>query len=170
VVVKKGDITRESTQAIVNPANSYGFMGGGLALSIKETGGDSIEKEAVSKAPIPLGKAVITNAGSLKAEYIIHSPTMKNPSERIGLENIRLSVKAALNCAVENNITKIAFPGMGTGVGGVDKDKAVMVMVEEIKSFTDKNNSIEEIDFIGYDKELYGFFVKWSKTLSLETK
>ena len=60
IFIEKGDLTKISCDAIVNPANSSGNMGGGVAGAIRKIGKDVIEKEAVSKAPIPVGKAVVT--------------------------------------------------------------------------------------------------------------
>jgi O-acetyl-ADP-ribose deacetylase (regulator of RNase III) len=165
VVVKQGDITIEHVDAIVNPANSYGTMGGGLALTLKRRGGDVIEEEAVNAAPIPLGSAVATTAGTLKSAYIIHSPTMDEPVRRIGVENIRRSVRAALSCAVGHHLASLAFPGMGTGIGNVRKDAAARAMVEEVKAFLEEDDSIEEIRLVALDEELFKSFTKWTKEL-----
>ena len=48
VVVRKGSITTVQVEAIVNPANSFGFMGGGVAGVLKKVGGQEIEDEALS--------------------------------------------------------------------------------------------------------------------------
>jgi len=169
-VVTKGDITLEDVDAIVNPANSYGLMGGGVALAIKKAGGDAIEDGAVDASPIPVGTAVLTTAGLLKARYVIHAPTMTEPAEETDLENVRMAVRAALRCAVENNILSLAFPGMGTGVGGIGKDDAARAMLEEIRYFTQKNSSIKEIRLVGFDDGLHTAFIKWMKRLNLETR
>jgi len=70
IKIKKGDITTVEVDAIVNPANSYGYMGGGVAGSLKEKGGDEIEQEACESAPIPIGSCVVTTGGSLKTKKI----------------------------------------------------------------------------------------------------
>lgn len=67
IKVLEGDITDIEADAIVNASNCYGYMGGGVAGDIKKIGGNEIEIQAVSKAPIPIGHAIITTAGSLKA-------------------------------------------------------------------------------------------------------
>ena len=133
IKVIEGDITSLEVDAIVNPANSYGYMGGGVAYAIKRAGGGEIEREAVEKSPINIGKAIVTTAGKLKAQYVIHAPTMRRPAERTDVDNIKAATRAALKVAEENNIMSIAFPGMGTGVGGVDEKDAARVMIEEIK-------------------------------------
>lgn len=152
----KGDITSLKVDAIVNAANSYGYMGGGVAGAIREKGGIDIEREAISQAPIPIGHAVITKAGLLPCRFVIHAPTMENPASLIDEDNVREATRAALECADENNLKIIAFPGMGTGVGGVPKDKAAEVMVEEIKKFGSR--SLEEVILVGYDNEMVKAF------------
>lgn len=167
IIVKKGDITDEKCDAIVNPANSYGLMGGGVALAIKRAGDNIIEEEAVRKAPIPVGCAAATTAGKLNARYVIHAPTMTSPAERIDTGNVVCAVRAALVCAEQLAIESIAFPGMGTGVGGVRKEDAARVMIEEIGNFLkeSKNTNLKKIILIGFDEELYNAFGRWKKRI-----
>ncbi|OYT39094.1 MAG: O-acetyl-ADP-ribose deacetylase [Desulfurococcales archaeon ex4484_58] len=127
-----GDITSIDVDAIVNPANSYMLMGGGLAGVLKRRGGKSIEDEARKYAPVPVGEAVVTSAGSLKAKYIIHAPTMKEPGGPTSPDHVYKATYAALSKACEKSIKKIAIPGMGTGVGGLEPLVAVEVMVKAI--------------------------------------
>lgn len=158
LIVLRGDVTKIEADAIVNPANSFGYMGGGVALAIKRAGGEEIEREAVSKAPIPLGKAVATKAGKLKARFVIHSPTMSEPAGRTDEEKVRKATLAALLCGEEKGARSIAFPGMGTGVGGLDYRKAALCMVDVIKEFT-KKTTIPKIILVAYNNDLYEEFV-----------
>ena len=160
IVVKRGDITNFSCDAIVNPANSYGFMGGGVAGAIKRIGGIEIEKEAISKAPIKVGSAIATTAGSLPCKYVIHAPTMKQPAMHIGVENVKLATKAALTLAENKNLKTIAIPGMGTGVGGVSYKAAAEAMTTIAKEFEDK---FEEIILIDRNEEMVESFSKFIK-------
>jgi len=135
IIVKKGDITKIECDAMVNPANSYGSMGGGVAGAMRRVGGMEIEKEAMSKAPIPVGKAIATKAGKLRCRYVIHSPTMERPVMKIGIENVEKAMHAALALAKKLGIKSIAIPGMGTGVGGVARDEAARVMLKVARQF-----------------------------------
>ena len=131
IFVLEGDITKMDVDAIVNPANSFGFMGGGVALAIKRAGGEEIEREAVKKAPIPVGKAVVTTGGRLNCK-VIHAPTMVRPG-RTSIDNVRRATGAAIRAAIEKGFKSIAIPGMGTGVGRVDYNEAAKAMIEEIR-------------------------------------
>jgi len=155
LLVKMGDITEEDCDAIVNPANSLGIMGGGVALAIKKKGGEEIEKEARAKAPIKLGQAIATKAGKLKCKYVIHSPTMEKPAQKIPLENVRIATRAALDLAKKLNLRSVALPGMGTGVGGISYEDAAKVMVEECRKFKDL-----EIRLVAFDPTFYKILKK----------
>ncbi len=160
ITIKQGDITELEVDAIINAANSYGYMGGGVAGAIKKIGGQEIETEAVSKAPIPIGFAVITASGQLKCKHVIHSPTMEQPASLIDANNVKEATRAALECADENNLRRIAIPGLGTGVGGIPKNKAAQTMINTIINFNEK--SLEEVILIDRNKEMVD---EWNKAL-----
>jgi len=146
ILVQKGDITKIPCDAIVNPANSFGYMGGGVAGAIKRIGGNEIENQAIAKAPIPVGSAVFTSAGSLPCDFVIHAPTMEQPAMRIGVDNVRHATRAALELGIELRIKTIAIPGMGTGVGGVAADEAAEAIVSIVKGLEDKFEKIILLD------------------------
>jgi O-acetyl-ADP-ribose deacetylase (regulator of RNase III) len=150
IVVVTGDITKQKVDAIVNPANSSMRMGGGVAGAIRRGGGKQIEAEALRNAPVSVGEAVATGAGRLQAGHVIHAPTMKQPAMRIDLENVKLAMSGALECAERLTIQSIAFPGMGTGVGGLRFDEAATGMLEEIKTHIDLGTSLKEIVLVGF--------------------
>ena len=158
IIVEKGDITKLVCDAIVNPANSFGYMGGGVAGAIKRVGGKEIENEAISKAPIQLGEAIVTTSGLLPCKKVIHAPTMEQPAMRIKVENVQQATKAAFNIANNQKIKTIALPGMGTGVGGVSIDDAAKAMVKIAKEYEDK---FDKIILVGYNQELVDSFKKY---------
>lgn len=158
IIVQMGDLTKIKCDAIVNPANSFGFMGGGVAGAIKRMGGTQIENEAISKAPIPVGSAVFTTGGNLPCSYVIHAPTMEQPAMRIDIENVKIATLAALQLGVELHLNSIAIPGMGTGVGGVPTSEAAKAIVEIAKSFEKKIGTIILID---RNQEMVSFFKKF---------
>jgi len=135
VSVVQGSILDVEAQAIVNAANSLGFMGGGVAGVIKRAAGSEVEEEARKQAPIPVGKAVLTSGGRTSFKGIIHAPTMPQPAMRIPAQNVALATKAALALADAHGFVSLAIPGMGTGVGGVAQAEAARLMAEQIKAY-----------------------------------
>lgn len=154
-----GDITKLEVDAIVNAANTRLYMGGGVAGAIKRAGGKEIEDEAVKKGPIKIGEAVETTAGKLKAKYVIHSPTMELDF-KTDENKIRLAMRAALKKADELEIESIAFPALGTGVGGFSKDKAAKVMVDELKKHIDEGTKLKKVILADINKDQVEWFSK----------
>jgi O-acetyl-ADP-ribose deacetylase (regulator of RNase III) len=152
IEIQHGDITKVKADAIVNPANSFGWMGGGSAGAIKRAGGEEIEKEIVAKAPLEIGNAVATKAGRLPYKSIIHAPTMESPAEKAKGYNVAMSVRGALLLADDQKFRTIAMPGMGTGVGSFPKKEAAEVMIEELRKFVPIN--LEKVILIDLDEEL----------------
>ena len=146
IIVKKGDLTTIHCDAVVNPANSFGYMGGGVAGAIKRVGGNVIEKEAVAQSPIFVGSAVATTAGTLPCRFVIHAPTMKKPAMKIPVENVAKATRAALQLGRKMKIKNIAIPGMGTGVGGVSPADAAEAMIKVARKFENTFDSITLID------------------------
>ncbi len=154
----KGDITKVKVDAIVNPANSWMIMGGGVAGAIRRAGGQIIESEARKYAPVPVGRAVITGAGELPCKYVIHAPTMERPAMRTTIDKVRAAVRAALRAADDARIESIAFPGMGTGVGGLNPYEAALAMVETIVEELRRLSSVNEVLLVAFNEELYDAF------------
>jgi len=159
IIVTKGDITQLKVDAIVNAANSRLIMGGGVAGAILRTGGKEIQEEASRKAPVPIGRAVATTAGRLKANYVIHAPTMELPAMLTNKQKVRLATRGALECAKQLDIRSIAFPGMGTGVGGLSVKEAAEVMIAEIKKHVESGTPLKKIVLVGFDSILTQAFV-----------
>jgi len=155
IIIEKGDITQIVCDAIVNPANSYGYMGGGVAEAIKRVGGSEIEEEAIQQAPIKVGTAIATTAGTLSCKHVIHAPTMRKPAMHIGVENVKLATNAALKLADELGLKSIAIPGMGTGVGGISESKAAQAILSIVKKYQNKFEKIILID--KNDEMIYAF-------------
>lgn len=134
VHVARAEIVTLPVDAIVNPANSLGIMGGGLPGMIRRHGGDVIQQASMAAAPIAVGAAIITTAGQLPCRHVIHVPTMEEPGIKIGAENVRRAARAALIAADVNQFKIIAFPAMGTDLQDVPLDEAARAIVEEIRA------------------------------------
>ncbi|MER3601659.1 MAG: O-acetyl-ADP-ribose deacetylase [Nitrososphaerota archaeon] len=157
VIVLKGDITKIRADAIVNPANSLMMMGGGVAGAIKREGGGEIEREALSKAPVPVGRAIITGAGRLSAKFVVHAPTMERPAMRTSAEKVYLATRAALLSAAEAGAESVALPGMGTGVGGLDYALAARAMLRALGELR-RLGPVKRVYLVALEDELFEAF------------
>jgi len=165
ITVVSGDITKLEVDAIVNPANSQLMMGGGVAGAILRAGGQQIQEQASKEAPVQIGHAVATTAGKLKAKYVIHTPTMTRPAMATSLGNVKAATRAALRCAYQANAQSIAFPGLGTGVGGLDPQETAKTMVETMKKAIETDTTIKRIILVGYNSDMAKAFERALLTL-----
>jgi len=157
IAVLRGDITQVEAEAIVNAANNALWMGGGVAGAIKRAGGEEIEAEAVQQGPIPVGDAAVTGAGRLAARYVIHAAVM-GTDLKTDAEKIRKATRSSLIRAEELGVRSIAFPALGTGVGGFPYHKAAEIMSQVVQEHLSQHSGLDEVIFVLYDREAYVAF------------
>lgn len=135
-----GDITEMETDAIVNAANSHLRHGGGVAGAIVRKGGRVIQDESDRIGYCPVGQAVITGAGSLRARYVIHAvgPRMGEGGED---EKLRQATLHSLKLADVNHLHSIAFPAISTGIFGYPIDRCAKVMLSTVIGYLLENAS-----------------------------
>ena len=141
-----GDICDLEVDAIVNAANMSLWMSTGVAGEIKRAGGDAIEFAAVRQAPVPLGEAIVTPAGKLAAKVVIHAVSLDR-DRRTSAEIIDRAVRSAMARARELRFTSVAFPAMGTGVGGFPLDEAARVTVRAVRAEMELSPLIDHVTF-----------------------
>jgi len=159
ITLYQGDITELEVEAIVNAANNALWMGGGVAGAIKRKGGQEIEREAMAKGPIPIGEAIATGAGRLKARYVIHAAAMGTDLVTDAAK-VRAATKNALLRAEELRLRSIAFPALGTGVGGFPYARAAQIMIETVQEHLRGETLLEEVVFALYGEEAYRAFAE----------
>jgi O-acetyl-ADP-ribose deacetylase (regulator of RNase III) len=151
--VVDGDITALDVDAIANAANDHLWMGAGVAGAIKRAGGEEIEQEAVAKGPIPVGTAVATGAGRLKARYVIHGAVM-GQDLRTNTDLIERTTRACLAVADGLGCSSLALPAFGTGVGGFPLDECARIMVGVARGYEPASLSRVVFAVYGFDAEL----------------
>lgn len=153
----QGDITVQSTDAIVNAANSSLMGGGGVDGAIHRAGGPAIVEECkqivARQGRLPTGKAVITTGGRLPAKHVIHTV---GPVWHGGTENeadlLVSAYKESLKVAEENKLGTVSFPSISTGVYSYPVEEAAKVAIEVVASFLkEKAASIKEVRFVLHD-------------------
>lgn len=158
IKARLGDILTLFVDAIVNPADPRGIMTEGLAGAIKSEGGDEIEHEAVAKAPIALGAAIATTAGTLQNLRIIHVAVAAEPGGASSPDAVKLAVSTALKLAEELDLESIAIPGLGTGAGGVSPDDSASAIFAAIRAH--KPKSLSDVTLVSRDEGVVAAFVK----------
>jgi O-acetyl-ADP-ribose deacetylase (regulator of RNase III) len=141
-----GDICDLEVDAIVNAATMSMWMSTGVSGEIKRAGGDAIEFAAVRQAPVALGDAVYTEAGQLAAKVVIHAVSLDR-DRRTSAETIDHAVRSAMAQARALRLATIAFPAMGTGVGGFPLDEAARVTVRAVRDEMTRSPLVDHVTF-----------------------
>ncbi|MFC6998449.1 O-acetyl-ADP-ribose deacetylase [Rufibacter roseus] len=154
----KGDITKVTTDAIVNAANSSLLGGGGVDGAIHRAGGPAILEECkqirARQGGCPTGEAVITTGGDLPAQYVIHTVgPVWNGGHKNEPKLLANCYRNSLLLAQQHKVKIIAFPNISTGVYGYPKDKAAQVAVQTVQEFLQENKLPEQVTFVVFDEE-----------------
>jgi O-acetyl-ADP-ribose deacetylase (regulator of RNase III) len=140
VRVSRGDIFEHHADAIVSPANSFGFMDGGIDLLYSRFFGWELETRLRSLlserhyGELPVGQAVVVATKHETIPFLVSAPTMRVPMRIGGTVNVYLAFRAALIAVLAHNagamapIKSLLVPGMGTGVGDVAPIQAARQM------------------------------------------
>ena len=140
VEVSVGDIFGLTADAIVSPANSFGFMDGGIDLIYSRRFGSGLQqrlRELLAErysGELPVGCAVVVPTGDPQIPYCISAPTMRVPMNVSGTVNAYLAFRAALlaaerhNRGAERKFESLLCPGLGTAVGRMPCDRAARQM------------------------------------------
>jgi len=165
IKIVEGNIALLNCEAVVNAANKYLQLGGGVAGAIRTYGGPAIQEECDKLAPINVGEAVITGGGKLKAKYVIHAvgPVNGEGNEEAKLAGATLS---SLRIAKDRKIETIAFPAISTGIFGFPIEKCAEIMLRAAMDFLGKNDFPKEILFCLYGQEACSVFLKTLATLA----
>lgn len=161
----QGDITKQSTDAIVNAANPSLMGGGGVDGAIHRAGGPAILdecKQIVSRqGRLPTGKAVITTGGNLKAKYVIHTVgPIWHGGNKGEPELLASAYQESLKVAAENNLNSISFPSISTGAYGYPVSKASKLAIDAVITFflSHSTTSLKEAVFVLFDSQTFGAY------------
>jgi O-acetyl-ADP-ribose deacetylase (regulator of RNase III) len=171
IEIRQGDLTEQpDMDAIVNAANTDLVLGAGVAGAILSKGGDIIDEEGRRQAPIRLGEAAVTTAGTLPNKYVIHAAAMgyrdedrkvpKKPGTDSSAAIIRDATLNSLRRAEELKLKSIAFPALATGVARFPVDECARVMLGAARehSATHSQSTIELMVFVLYTGGDYQIF------------
>lgn len=145
------DIIEIAECCVVSPANSFGDMDGGIDKVYKSYFGNSIQSKVQSYIQeyspngIPVGDTAIINTYHKKVPWLLVAPTMKIPRPHIdptvaGDVLFSIVARAASN---SNSLKKVFCPGLGTGIGEIDNERAALEMTKALKKWLQLNANLE---------------------------
>lgn len=153
----QGDITDIEIDSFVYYAREDLKLGSGFGTAISVRGGPSIQKALDEIGTIPTTSAVITEAGEMKANWIIHAAGPKFQEEGIE-EKLEKTILNSLKLADEKGIKEIAFPPMGAGFYGVPLAQSAEITLKTIKSYLENGSGISTVVVSLLDNREYAPF------------
>jgi len=164
------DITKETTEAIVNAANSYLLGGGGVDGAIHHAGGPSILQECkriVARiGTLPAGKAVITTGGRLPAKYVIHTvgPVYRQGQDPSG--TLASCYRESIRVADDHGVRSIAFPSISTGAFGYPVHEAAEIAIRSIAEGLPTCAHVEHVRCVLFDSATCQRYIRAAEKFS----
>ncbi|PJJ58791.1 O-acetyl-ADP-ribose deacetylase [Hymenobacter chitinivorans] len=160
ILLYQGDITKLDTSAVVNAANATILGGGGVDGAIHKAGGPAIVEECrqirARHYPdgLPTGEAVITNAGQLPAQHVIHTVgPIWHGGRQQEPELLARCYRRSLLLAADHGLDSVAFSAISTGDYGYPKPEATAIAVREVREFLASHHLPKEVVFVTFDEE-----------------
>ena len=154
----QGDITQVDADAIVTAANSALCGGGGVDGAVHRAAGPDLVEASMALAPCPAGEARITTGFALQAKYVIHAVGPVFSSLEKDSATLASAYRSSLQLAAENDVRRIAFPCISTGVYGFPLEPACDIAVSTVVDWLTENEKPEQVIFCTFgaqDYELY---------------
>jgi O-acetyl-ADP-ribose deacetylase (regulator of RNase III) len=155
-----GNITDETTDAIVNAANSSLLGGGGVDGAIHKAAGPALlaecKKIREQRGPLPPGQAVTTSGANLKARYVIHTVGPVWQGGKVNEPQILESCYC--NSMEQANLklcTSVSFPSISTGAFGYPVGPAAQIALRTIADLLHEPKSVKRVRFVLFDQGTY---------------
>ena len=159
----QGDITQITVDAIVNAANNSLLGGGDVDGAIHRAGSPAILQECqqirARQGGCKTGDAVITTAGQLPAQFVIHTVGPVWQGDTHGEDQLLASCyRQSLKLAEQHQLTSIAFPNISTGIYGFPKPRAAQIAMQAILKDLPQCQYLQQVMFICHDRENYDLY------------
>ena len=156
IEINRGDITKLDVDAIVNAANATLLGGGGVDGAIHRAAGPELLMECRGLNGCRPGEAKITRGYRLPARFVIHTVGPVWREGQHGEEELLASCyRNSLALAEQKGVRTIAFPSISTGAYGFPMERAARIAVTEIKTFLERNSSMEKVVLVCFGKSAF---------------
>lgn len=166
--ILQGDITDQTTEAIVNAANNDLILGAGVAGAIARRGGPTVQEECNRHGSIRVGEAAITGAGNLPCKWVIHAAGMCLGG-KVTASSLESCTRASLEICRQRGISSVAFPAIGAGIGGLDIETCAHTMLQISRDHLIQFDIPKKIVFVLWDSPALSAFTEAWERLAKES-
>jgi len=131
IEVRVEDLAFFEGNAIIRPSTATLGATTPLLRRLELAGGAALMSQLRVSEPLPVGAAVVTGAGDLPAELLVHA-IVTSPTERVTRDGVRRAFRSALERVREWQLVKVAVPPLGLGAGNLSLDESAALMAEEL--------------------------------------
>ena len=165
VEVVQGDLTQETTDAIVNIIRTEMDMyrAGELGKAVARASGSQVEEECAKLGQQPAGTAVMTTGGNLSVPNIIHMVVGS-----VNKQHLQQCVEKCLQLAESKGLKTISLPAAGTGAGGLGEEDSAQVTFQALKNVLGSCVNLRHVRVVLYQTKLMGAFLKEHKLMQRE--
>jgi len=148
-----GDITKQSTDAIVNAANNRLIPGGGVDGAIHKVAGPCLYQECKKLGGCNTGEAKLTKGYNLLSKFVIQTVGPRYSGLNKDKEKLASCYINSLKIARDNDIKSISFPAISTGVYGYPMESAAKIALSTVINVLEKNPGVDLVRFVLYDSK-----------------
>ena len=160
-----GDYFQRDAEIMVSPANSFGFMDGGLDYAIRERLGTKVEEQLQRQiidqyhGELPIGHCLLIKTGHHQWPVLASIPTMRVPSLIHDTLNVYYAFRALLLASTNSSqaFTNVVCPGLGTGIGGMSARSCAGQMSFAYKQFKAAASIPSAREILISNRELEGY-------------
>jgi len=147
ISIRIDDLAFYSGSAIARPVTAELAATTPLLRRLEVAGGERLAKQLRLSEPLPVGSAVVTGAGSLGVELMIHAVVM-SVTERVSRDSVRRAVTSTLHRAADWEIRELGIPPFGLGAGNLDPDESADVMIDAMLPLLERARFPERVTVI----------------------
>lgn len=129
------DIAFVQADAVIRPATATLEPTSAALRHLEQVGGPGLWKQLQVQQALAVGAAVVTGAGELAAEFVIHA-VIRSVTEPVSAAGVRRALVSAMQRAVDWQLTRVTIPPLGTGAGNLGVEEAAQVMVDVLGQHT----------------------------------
>jgi O-acetyl-ADP-ribose deacetylase (regulator of RNase III) len=132
IEVRVEDLAFFEGNAIIRPSTATLDATTPLLRRLDLAGGAALMKQLRLAEPLPVGAAVVTGAGDLPVELLVHA-VVSSPTERVSRDGVRRAFRSALQRAQEWQLARVAVPPLGLGAGNLLLEESAELMADELR-------------------------------------